>query len=48
MDVSGHPYDQATLSPEERALVPPVEGAEGLRAGLDILEKREISYPYWD
>jgi hypothetical protein len=27
MNTSGHPYDQATLTPEERALVPPVEGA---------------------
>jgi len=27
MDVSGDPSDQATLPPEERAPVPPVEGA---------------------
>jgi len=38
MDVSGHPSDQATLPPEERALVLPVEGAG---------KAKELAWIFW-
>jgi hypothetical protein len=47
--VSGQLHDQATLSPGKR--VPGthcIGGWLGPRAGLHILEKRKISYHYWD